>query len=1555
MRQARIVGLVGIMLVVVAGISLAAETPGLTMHYYADSVFFAPGGEMTVPSLSINLDLNTLKWPAGVKREGWSLTVSGAIQVEKAGAYAFKCEGNRAELFVAGHHVKLDGSEAVELPGGAAMAGLMVRAEPDAKNANARAIVRWQGPGMANFQDIPAAALCHTTADEGPENLYRNWVPLSHETTPIYNRRSFTVTLPTAGFWELTGPRRDQVPIWQVWCDGHPLYYRKARVNVPDEKVGLFGECSAVRYLPAGKHEITIFTHSGPWIWDDNIDEVLKTTTLGFLLLGPDSPEPTLGVTVEGRADLVFRLGEPLTLRLEEMTGARFGYRVDVRRQRENDAVIWSARTVLPANEHAVARVTYPCDKEGAFEYLVSDDHGKLVDGPWAFVVVDARNTLPPTPSPKIGAGVPETARTAGDVAPALQLVDTVDCTQAEEAGHVFRDNGTSYVVETPAGKYRSTGPHPIGTRSYLKENGLWRETKPGESPTKSFPTMDWFAYTMHVKHPGMPHLLVAWVPNDIHRVMALQVFDQVSGQCQAASLEVGNAPQAPGMVPLRICMWPNGDIDVHTFNFTSPSQLYSRQAAYAKFELYECPNGLGTLPQAAAGWDTDKQFGFCGEQMDIGMEQRMTPKLWKGDQVLPQVIPPSWGRGDGYYDWKAFQQVWDRFGQYAQWFGQNLIIWPVYTYGSQTVLNTPAMPAYWEAYSGGYPGGLVDQYQRDMFKMELLEAEKHHVKFVADFMVQRVTTDYLVSLSPEWKDKTDGMMVTNLRGVPENIWGMTPSPAHPAARKFLLEFVREMAQQYGKYPAFGGIYTRQWDITLGIDGWWAGMNYGYDDFTVNLFSKETGVKMPVLDGPKRFTARHDWLLANAKAQWIKWRCDQVYSLRKEMLAELQQYAPQAHLWSDSGPDIGKGIDPEQVKGQPELGWVGHAHYASPGFECNAIDPTCWQNFDQRLPEAQRPTMQQRIETQSMAYPVGLCTGTGSGVRPYPYVLAGAAESLAKGEGLDTMLWGGTWILVPMDEGLRSFVQTWRALPRFPYTRVAGSPDEAVIAWQVLLPPGWSISSPAQRGRELVYYLVNRTPYMQSVTVKLQGGVGAQDMVSGKTLSSASDVTLSLPPYMLALLHSWASTPVKTVRYPDGTSRVSGGEMGISAVTVNTPPAFVAEVRAQLAHLEAINKLGGDHALVLSGAGEKYVTVKWGKSSSDDANWGRRDLTVKLPQLLAPIETAVREQHWGQAQLLLDNLRIDHPWWYEAYGWPTGHYIYQQPEGAYAKAEAVAAALKLPASCVQRVAGVPGTAVVVPGGKATMDLKADTAGAFDLKVWMLSGQGCGPVQVTVDGRKVGQMGVGDAPAHYAHFRLPAPLGLLDGNHVVGLESAGKLVITAVEISPIVPTCLKQWAAIGAFEGKPGWGWGSMDMVFPPEKGIDLNATYTGLDGKPIQWQQIDIGEDKFIQLLERYFPYDNLGRQGIGVAYLAQWVYAPTARDVTLYDAQDWFLNLWINGKLTVDHISGPWYNYETRTIHLEKGWNTLLFKVAPGSTSWRANYALSDPGDEKFQSMPPG
>jgi hypothetical protein len=143
----------------------------------------------------------------------------------------------------------------------------------------------------------------------------------------------------------------------------------------------------------------------------------------------------------------------------------------------------------------------------------------------------------------------------------------------------------------------------------------------------------------------------------------------------------------------------------------------------------------------------------------------------------------------------------------------------------------------------------------------------------------------------------------------------------------------------------------------------------------------------------------------------------------------------------------------------------------------------------------------------------------------------------------------------------------------------------------------------------------------------------------------------------------------------------------------------------------------------------------------------------------------------------------------------------------------------------------------------------------------------------------------------------------------------------------------------------------MDTAFVPEDGtVNLTAAYPGIGGKEVRWKQIDIGDDPFIRLLDKYYPRT----EGNGVAYLACWVQAPTERDAVLYYAMDWVGKAWVNGTLALPVISGPWRTFSSGTVHLKAGWNMLLVKTSRGTDGWMANVALGDPGDLHYSPTPP-
>ena len=71
------------------------------------------------------------------------------------------------------------------------------------------------------------------------------------------------------------------------------------------------------------------------------------------------------------------------------------------------------------------------------------------------------------------------------------------------------------------------------------------------------------------------------------------------------------------------------------------------------------------------------------------------------------------------------------------------------------------------------------------------------------------------------------------------------------------------------------------WHATI---AWFAHLRSGYDDYTISLFEKETGIKIPVSYGaPDRFSERYGYLTKNHLDRWVQWRCEKVKELFMKM------------------------------------------------------------------------------------------------------------------------------------------------------------------------------------------------------------------------------------------------------------------------------------------------------------------------------------------------------------------------------------------------------------------------------------------------------------------------------------------------------------------------------------------------------------------------------------------------------------------------------------------------------------------------------------------------
>jgi hypothetical protein len=148
--------------------------------------------------------------------------------------------------------------------------------------------------------------------------------------------------------------------------------------------------------------------------------------------------------------------------------------------------------------------------------------------------------------------------------------------------------------------------------------------------------------------------------------------------------------------------------------------------------------------------------------------------------------------------------------------------------------------------------------------------------------------------------------------------------------------------------------------------------------------------------------------------------------------------------------------------------------------------------------------------------------------------------------------------------------------------------------------------------------------------------------------------------------------------------------------------------------------------------------------------------------------------------------------------------------------------------------------------------------------------------------------------------------------------------------------LDTWYVIGPF---PAHGRGSIDAVYPPERGLDLDAVYFGKNDEPVRWNWQQ----------EPDYPFVPRPRAENAVYYAYTEVHVDRDMDMWMSIGADDDSKLWFNDRLV--WISGdgdkPWYRTPfyslenelaqrnltegQRRLHFHKGRNTILFKLYNG------------------------
>lgn len=135
----------------------------------------------------------------------------------------------------------------------------------------------------------------------------------------------------------------------------------------------------------------------------------------------------------------------------------------------------------------------------------------------------------------------------------------------------------------------------------------------------------------------------------------------------------------------------------------------------------------------------------------------------------------------------------------------------------------------------------------------------------------------------------------------------------------------------------------------------------------------------------------------------------------------------------------------------------------------------------------------------------------------------------------------------------------------------------------------------------------------------------------------------------------------------------------------------------------------------------------------------------------------------------------------------------------------------------------------------------------------------------------------------------------------------------------------QWHIVGPFDG--GEGMAGLDKVYPPEKEIDLKATYVGKHGK-VSWTTVRAGTDGYVDLKAHYGD-----KSPQIVSYLVCEVESPVDQSAELLLGSDDGAKVWVGGKLVheVKLTRAATPEQDRVKVALKKGVNRVVVKIANG------------------------
>ncbi len=1327
----------------------------------------------------------------------------------------------------------------------------------------------------------------------------------------------YEISVPAEGWYELVYTNAGEGMRHDLILDGTCLW--RFRTTSRMEKGSKDAKAGNI-WLSSGKHVLRI--------------QRIGRTSFPIMMIGgfelrAAGGRPEACITAEKTLVDIVRAGEKLEIKV---TGGGAGKEAayELLRRDLTDA---SRRPELvaevsfpPAARPETRNLAIPCPAEGAFSLSARVKGGRdllpceFPIGEYAVIDVAA--------APKGGGGtVP---------------VHVIDCVAQTDNGTPVPDgafvecNGPTRVVRTAAVSYRES--HDC--------------TVPGSEPMKRPDdphSYSGFSYRIDLPELQVPYLIDVEFPDDARRSVTISQnwIDEKTGGFAKGTAYSAKAYETGGMQPLsgqirhhRTIVWAASK----RMMFAILTQQVGHRAAASKITVSRFEGDQ--VPAAKADNPGGRVFCHWYEEAENWRYLVNVASAYQGGIVHDMVGLDRWAR-------------------LCRYFGVNGI----------SACGAGYQGAFWRTTT--LDGFMPTDY--DQCRLAALICEKYGMRYTPEVFPAQWYMN-LVTL-PALAENPDDVRSFSCHGAArgQNSAVCDLNPLHPVVQKAWIDAFGELADKLRDSPAFCG-------ITVRADGWlfrgdytFPSLNWGYGDWIIRQFEKDSGTKVPGADDdPGRFLKRYEFLVSKDMLdKWISWRNHRILDYHLRIRDRIRGSRPDIFfgIFGDFRCDpcydqpssvsrraLECGVDLEKLKSVDGLAMIPGARY---GFRNLGVQ-------DQRIyddfldPENVGAGMGVNRSFAAYMYYQELATfwpaeklGVAVGKEPVPYycsaALASGRNSLEKfavvlaeqdssflRDGGNTDIYGDPEIWNP-------WFAEFCALPALPFERVESARDPVAV-WQKML-SGSSFQVPGKtEARNIApdafyFYAVNREQYPVRIEITLAGtdevfrlGTGEKIRLTGAVLP------LDLEPYELRSFRTSASASVVTTK------------------TI-VPEDKISYVRNRIAFAQDVaNMISGprkdDFSAADRGAFMRQIAAAW-DAYSKGWLWRARTSLSMAPALKIYEDTARMPE--GQVVTKFPGLLQERP--------REGHWIPKRP---VIKADALekmlpsgSKAVIKPSSDINKEWG--GSQILAAdSGMLELTLEIPADGPYVIRIGHVSPLP-GVTVASINGESLPSAMETSKPCDPETFAFPA-LKLKAGKAQLSMRRDGPFGVYALQILPLLkPMPNSAWSVVGPF---PGF-WGlhvagrrddaeglrkSFETIYGPEQEVDLGAAYRLADGRELRWtQKTDSTLCKLDDLVVS-MPI-RTGSSQADVNFAVTFIDSDTDRSAQLHLGVDWWAVAWLNGERLRTSID-PKTQQESggadftthypmpAVLNLKKGVNTLLVKQNGGSLgSAMAAYITDDHG----------